>query len=171
MVTINFLMEFMWLTLKNSVLTSRRANWDYFTNTNKINSFYNTCLSSKWSTNPSIHTSMTLRPLSGPWSSSGNAFILLCLLLVYPILVFLWSLMCPSERLSLILFLLENYSKSTVNTICAQNPEYSVLSQVVHTLTTFLSSIPCIWRASFENAVVCMHMYLLLGRSSRCPAA
>jgi hypothetical protein len=146
-------MEFMWLTLKNSVLTSQRTNWDYITNTNKINSFYNTCLSSKWST----HSSKTLHPLSGPWSSSENAFILLCLLVVYPILVFLGSPMCPSERLALILFLLENYSKSIVNTICAQNPESSVLNQVVHTLTTFISSIPCIWRASFENAVVRMH--------------
>jgi hypothetical protein len=46
-VTLNFLMEFMWLTLKNSVLTLQRTISDYITNTNKINSFYNTCLSSK----------------------------------------------------------------------------------------------------------------------------
>ena len=155
----------MWLTLKNSILTSQRTNWDYITNTYKINSFYNTCLSSKWSTHPFIHP--PIHPSIHPWRYIPFwALIFLrrhlhssLLSARFPILVFLASLMCPSERLPLILFFLENNSESTVNTTCAQNPEFSVLNQVVHTLTTFLSSIQCIWRASLENAVVCMHMY------------
>lgn len=75
-----------------------------------------------------------------------------------PINLFLGSPMCPSGRLPHILFILENDSKS-VNTICAQNPEFSVLKQVVYeyTLTTFLESIQCVWRASLDNAAVCMH--------------
>jgi hypothetical protein len=53
----------------------------------------------------SLHSTYGATAPSGPWPSSEGTSILLCLLLVFSILLFLRSVMCPSERRPPILFL------------------------------------------------------------------